>query len=312
MPAAAPRPESQEDILEAMLAALTEADIPPGEDELCCPDPDTGRPVELAGLTTADLERLLAAVPAPVAGPLPAGCLPRDGTGRGAGFADGGALDVLVPGVPLAGFADDAQARLSAVSDDELIGVLRAWWRQTSWAQVRALAAIAELARRRPAGRTPAALPGRFPARLSEFLPDEVGMALTLTKCAAETQVELALDLAGRPATAAALEAGRIDLRKAGVILDAVGPLSDEHAAAVETAVLPAAAGQTTGELRKSVTAAVLALDPDAVRRRREEAEKGARVECYPDPDGTATLTGRALPPAETSDAVRLSSCDGW
>ena len=63
--------------------------------------------------------------------------------------------------------------------------------------------------------------------------------------------------------------------------------------------MLPGAEGQTTGELRKAVTAAVLALDPEAVRRRREEAEKRARVECYPDPDGTATLAGRSLPPAE-------------
>ena len=63
--------------------------------------------------------------------------------------------------------------------------------------------------------------------------------------------------------------------------------------------MLPDAAGQTTGELRRSVTAAVLALDPDAVRRRREEAEKGARVEAWTNPDGTATLTGRSLPPAE-------------
>ena len=92
------------------------------------------------------------------------------------------------------------------------------------------------------------------------------------------------MQLAARPGTFAALEAGRIDLRKAWVILEAVGPLSAEHAAAVEAAVLPDAAGQTTGELRRSVTAAVLALDPDAVRRRREEAEKGARVEAWTNP----------------------------
>ena len=241
----------------------------------------------------------MAAVPPPVPEVIPAGCLPRDGTGRGTGFADGGPLDVLVPGVPLAGFADAAHARLAQVSDDELVGVLRGWWRQTSWAQARALAAIAELARRRPADRTPPAPPGQFPAVLSEFIPDEIAMALTLTKTAAETQLGLALQLAAHPATAAALETGRIDLRKAWLILEAVGPLSAEHAAAVEAAVLPDAAGQTTGELRRSVTAAVLALDPDAVRRRRERAEKGARVECYPDPEGTATLTGRSLPPAE-------------
>ena len=298
MPAAS-QPESQDDILAAALAALTDADIPPGEDGWALPDPDTGRPATLAGLTAAELEQLLAAVPAAVPEVIPAGCLPRDGTGRGTGFADGGPLDVLVPGVALAGFADDAHARLGAVSDDELIGVLRGWWRQTSWAQARALAAMAELARRRPADRTPPAPPGQFPARLSEFIPDEIGMALTLTKTAAETQLGLALQLTARPATFAALEGGRIDLRKALVILDAVALLSAGHAAAVESAVLPAAAGQTTGELRRSVTAAVLALDPDALRRRREQAEKGARVECYPDPAGTATLTGRSLPPAE-------------
>ena len=299
MPAAS-QPESQDDILAAALASLTDADAPPDEqDHASWPDPDTGRPAELAGLITAELEQLIAAVPAPVPEVIPAGCLPRDGTGRGTGFADGGPLDVLPPGVPLAGFADAAHARLAQVSDDELVGVLRGWWRQTSWAQARALAAIAELARRRPADRTPPAPPGQFPAVLSEFIPDEIAMALTLTKTAAETQLGLALDLAAHPATAAALETGRIDLRKAWLILEAVGPLSAEHAAAVETAVLPDAAGQTTGELRRSVTAAVLALDPDAVRRRRERAEKGARVECYPDPEGTATLTGRSLPPAE-------------
>jgi hypothetical protein len=294
---AASQPESQEDILEAALASLTD-DIPPDEADWAVPDPDTGRPAELAGLSAAGLAELIAAEPARLPEPLPAGCLPRDGTGCGTGFADGGVLDVLAAGMTLARFADDAYAEASDLDDDSLIGVLRAWDRLTSWAQARRLGMIAQLARRRPAGRTPPAAPGQFPARLSEFLPDEIAMALTLTKCAAETQLGLALDLAARPATAAALEAGRIDLRRAQVILDAVAPLSAEHAAAVEAAVLPSAPGQTTGELRKAVTAAVLALDPQALRRRREEAEKRARVESWTDPDGTATLTGRSLPPA--------------
>ena len=50
------------------------------------------------------------------------------GQAAGAGFADGGELDVLGPGVPLAGFADDAHARLAALTD-ELIGVLHGWRR---------------------------------------------------------------------------------------------------------------------------------------------------------------------------------------
>ena len=131
--AAASQPQSQEDILTADLAALTDADIPPGEADRAVPDPDTGRPAALAGLSAADLEELIAAGPVRVAGPIPAGCLPRDGTGRGAGFADGGQLDVLVPGVPLAGFADEAQARLSAVSDDETSDAV---WCQAAMASV--------------------------------------------------------------------------------------------------------------------------------------------------------------------------------
>ena len=197
MPAAAPQPPSQEEILDSALAALTAADIPPGDDAWAVPDPDCGRPAELAGLATAELDQLITAAPAPVlaapagfvdrdgtgrgAGPAgfvdrdgtgcgagPGGFVDRDGTGRGAGpggFCQDGALDVLAAGLALAGFADDAHARLGALSDDELIGVLRAWRRQTSWAQARELAAIAELARRRPADRTPPAAPGQFPAR---------------------------------------------------------------------------------------------------------------------------------------------------
>jgi len=317
VPAADPQPESWAECL-ARMAALTTADLPPGEDDWPDPDDDTGCPAEYAHLAFPEIDELLAAQPGPVPEVWPAGCLPRDGSGRGAGFADGGALDTLEPGPVLGWCADRAHARLSALTDDELIGVLRGWWRQTSWAQARALGAMAELARRRPGELLrgeppPPAGPGGIPARLSEFLPDEIAMALTLTQIAAGTQLKHALELAARPATAAALEAGRIDLRKARVILDAVAPLSEQHAAAVEAAVLPEAPGQTTGELRIAVTRAVLALDPDAVRRRREEAQQDARVEAWTDPDGTATLAGRSLPPAEVLAAdKRLCTVAAW
>ena len=54
------------------------------------------------------------------------------------------------PGLALAGFADAAHAALGGLSDNELVGVTAVWRRQTSWAQARELAAVAELARRRP------------------------------------------------------------------------------------------------------------------------------------------------------------------
>ena len=70
------------------------------------------------------------------------GCLPRDGSGGGVGFADGGVLDTAPGGVALAGFTADAQARLGSVSDDELVGVVRAWRRLASWAAAGELEAI--------------------------------------------------------------------------------------------------------------------------------------------------------------------------
>jgi Domain of unknown function (DUF222) len=336
---AACRPESQEQILRAAAASLTEDDIPP-EDQDGWLDRDTDPPAELAALPDAELDALLAAAPpqpAPPAWPLsyrsigpggerwpagpggerwPTGPGPRDGadgsagsagsagalgsaSGAGAGFSEGGPLDTLTAGVPLAGFADDAHAGLAALTDDELVGVLRAWRRQTSWAQARELATVAELARRRPAdGTPPAAAPGELPARLSEFIAAEVAMALTLTGQAAGAELDLALDLAARPATAAALEAGEIDLPRAKILTSLLGPLPAAHADAVEAQILPRATGMTTGQLRAALQRAVAAADPEAARRRREQAEREARVEHWAEPEGTASLAGRGLPPA--------------
>jgi hypothetical protein len=66
----------------------------------------------------------------------------------------------------------------------------------------------------------------------------------------------------------------------------------------VEAQILPRAAGRTTGQLSAALRRAVLSADPEAARRRREEAEREARVEHWADPEGTATLAGRGLPPA--------------
>ena len=295
MPEAAPQPEVQEEILAAAMASLSEDDVPSEDDAWLITDSDCDRPAELAGLDGAELAGLLAAAPAGAGG----------GQGGGAGFAEGGVLDGLAPGVSLAGFAEGAHAGLAGLTDDELIGVLRAWARQESWAQARKLAAVAELARRRPADRTPPASQGEFPASLSEFTADEVALALTLTRRSAGAQLDLALALAARSAVAAALEAGDIDLLRVRVIIDGITGLSPEHAAAVEAAVLPDAPGMTSGQLRAAVARAVLAADPDAARRQREEDLKDARVECWTDPAGTANLAGRSLPCAETLAADR-------
>jgi len=310
---AASRRESQEEILEAALASLTDADIPPADDELYgWPDPDFDRPAALAGLDAAELGELAAdgSVPATPGWPLsfqappgpeawPAGFGLRDRSRDGPGFADGGVLDVLAAGLPLAGFAADTHDRLVQVTDDELVGVLRAWRRVTSWAAACELAAVAELARRRPADGSPPAFPGRLPLNVSEFVPEEVAAALTLTGRAAQDEVTLALDLAGPLTdTRSALAAGRIDLAKAKIIAAGVATLSAAHATAVQAMVLPDAPDLTTGQLRRVIARAVLAADPGAAARQREEDLQHARVDCWPDPAGTASLAGYYLPAA--------------
>src|SRR6201996_2542668 len=220
----------------------------------------------------------------------------------GSGFESGGVLDTSSPDAMLAGLADAVtrDGRLAELDDDELIGVLRAWQRVGSWASACLLTAVAELARRRPAGRAAPTAPGQFPDQISEFASDEVAAALTLTSRAADGHTELALDLAIRlPATFRAHHAGLIDFPRVRLIADATRVLSDIDARRVETQVLARAAGQTTGQLRAALARAGLAADPQAAARRREEAQKDPRVRRWQEDAGTAALAGYNLPPAD-------------
>src|SRR5262249_42182999 len=96
--------------------------------------------------------------------------------GNGGGFAARGVADAGPPGPALAGFGAEAGAAgLGQLSDDELIGVMRAARRLASWAAAMELAAIGDLWRRRvaeeDAGDTGAVCHAN----------DEVAAALTLT-----------------------------------------------------------------------------------------------------------------------------------
>lgn len=198
-----------------------------------------------------------------------------------------------LPGAALG--ATLAEVDLAALPDDELIDVLAAWRRQTSWAQAGELAAIAELARRRGSGSS----------RAAEFASAEVGLALAISPRSADAHVDLARTLAERlPLTREALVEGRIDLVKARVIAQGTGAVDDETALAVEGRVLPGASDVTPGRLRARVERAVIALDPSGAEERRKSCEADRRVECYDTGNGTAVLGGVHLPagPAIAAD----------
>jgi hypothetical protein len=257
------------------------------------PEPDDAEPhYSLAAARECLDIGFLSRVPSPSSKPSRAG----------SGFESGGALDTCAPSGALAGLADAAvrDGRLAGLSDDELIGVLRACQRVESWISANLLTAIAELARRRPAEQTVPAPPGKFPEQISEFVSDEVAAALTLTGRAASDRTALSLDLATRlPATARAHHVGLIDYFKVRLISEATRVLSDEQARQVEARILAQATKQTTGQLRTALARAVLAVDPEAAARRREEAQKDPRVCRWQEDAGTAALAGYGLPPAD-------------
>jgi Domain of unknown function (DUF222) len=90
----------------------------------------------------------------PSAGREPRGeSTPRRRPRGGSGFGSGDALDAALPGLALAGFADEVtgtEQGFAGVDDDALIGVLVAWQKTEAWAAAGRLSAVAELIRRRP------------------------------------------------------------------------------------------------------------------------------------------------------------------
>ncbi len=249
------------------------------DDDPECDEADRGSPPEWADIAGDDPRQ--AAVPEA----LEAGFTHRYG-GTGTGFTAGGPLDLMLPGPDLAWHLGGArQVGLGALSDDELVGVLGAARRMSSWQAELELALVAELDARR-------AGPG---GREGEHVAEEIAAALTLTGRSAVSLLELSRRLGRLPQTRSLLAAGVIDRARAAVIADQLAVLDDDAAVAVEGRVAPRAGAMTTGQLAAACQRAVLACDPQAAARRREKAQKDARVECWAEPSGTGSVAGRDL-----------------
>src|SRR5215472_6399438 len=127
------------------------------------------------------------------------------------GFAQDGRADTMAPGALLAtlleAIAGEGGSGLAGLADDQLVGALSGARRleaRIAWMQ---MAALAELARRRPA--TEPADTGE--AGFSDFAADEVAAELHLTAQSATDQIWYAREVAERlPRSFAALAAGLI------------------------------------------------------------------------------------------------------
>jgi hypothetical protein len=215
----------------------------------------------------------------------------------------------LPTGPDLAGWL--ATSSPSGLEDGALAGMATAYRRLASWAQAGELAVVAEMASRSAAADDQIGVgeDGR-PARLPEEACAQVSLALTMSHASASWWSDLAVTLRWRlAATGAALAAGQIDLGRARLIADATAALDDETARAVEAKILSGAGDKTTAQLRAALRRAVIAADPAGAERRREEAERRAKVSLYPDQDGTASLAGYSLPSVTATAAMaRITS----
>ena len=161
-----------------------------------------------------------------------------------------------------------AAARIDAL--EQLAG-LRAW---VDAQEQRLLAAMAE--------------PGEPPVSSADpevaakqYVREEIACVLRLAPSSVNARLHIARELVRRlPDTLGALERGMIGLPYARCLAEAVGPLSDAPATAVQARVLPAAGRQTLRAFRLSVTRAVLALDPRKAEEQHEHPARGRRVEA--------------------------------
>ncbi len=225
---------------------------------------------------------------------------PAWGPVRGrAGFEAGGPADVMTPCSVLAELTGQARGRMAELSDDELIGVLRAARRVQSWQAAVELAAGSELTARRMAE------PSRPGPRPAQRAAAELAAALTLTRRAADQLASVATTVERLDGVAGALAAGLIDLAKATVFADELAAVDWPAACRIAAKILLDAPGLTTAQLRARLRRAVLAADPDAGRRRQHAAHRDARVHTWQEPSGNAGLAGRELPPAPALAADR-------
>ena len=220
-----------------------------------------------------------------------------------AGFATGKPLDVAPGCATLASFLEDIAGkddRYRGASDDELLGVICGWDREEAYASARKHAAIAEFVRRRPAPGTAVTGPAEMPEGWHEFSARELGAVLGVSARDAEEMLSLALDLeVSLPGTNAAFRAGILNRDKAAIIASATALLDPDEARAAEAMVLDRAGSLTPGSLRAAINRAVMDVNPEKAKQRREHMAKRTRVERWAEGSGNAGLAGRELPPAE-------------
>ncbi|WP_308283245.1 HNH endonuclease signature motif containing protein [Pseudonocardia nigra] len=185
---------------------------------------------------------------------------------------------------------DSSTAAPSGMSDAGLIDSITAFDRVAAWAQARQAQLLAEFARRRPGDAGDLAMSDKA-SGVSRYAPDEIGLALHLSRGTAKARLSEAVRLDAELAGARQVwEDGLIDQPKVRAICDATQYLTPEQASAVQDRVLVRAAGQTLAQLRAALARTVIAADPQGANDRHKQARKDRRVVVGDEKDGMAAL----------------------
>jgi Domain of unknown function (DUF222) len=291
-------------------------------------DPDTAMPAELEALSWAEFRQVLdraeeislAAVQEELLlGPAVAGAMAAERRGPGysgllaagvyrsrtAGLARGGALDTARPCGTLAVLCEEAAGRdrsYAGASADEVLGAVGVWDRIRAWATGQMYAATAAFIRHRPADGYETGTAGGLPGVWDEHTGAELAHCLADSLRSTETMIETSYDLAGKlPGTMTALLDGDLTDTKARVIVRACANLDPAEAAQAEELVLDRAGRLTPGGLRAAIARAVMEVNPDAARQRREEAAKTRRVEVRAEESGNGQIAVRELDPVSAA-----------
>ncbi|HUN36207.1 MAG TPA: DUF222 domain-containing protein [Trebonia sp.] len=254
------------------------------------------------------------------------------GFGGAGGFQGGASVPAAVPHEPrprderlnLFGqgqWADDApgSAWLALQADDvsrpevlaqattsEVLGIGRSWKALETWTFSRKLAVVRELIRRHPLNECRE--PGGLPSEWTPELHHEVAAALGFSPVTAGKLVRLAWTLDTRlPGIGQALEENRLDPARARLIVDGTSVLDDERKLAMAERIildgLPRC--RTWSALERLVERAVISVDPDGAKRRREKAEQEhARLRFWRESCGTCAIQGVGLPADEALAAM--------
>jgi hypothetical protein len=222
--------------------------------------------------------------------------------------ASGGQAQPSAHHVTLLSELSGPDGRCAGATDDEVFGVLGQWDAVNCWVEGRQLAVVRELIRRRPDERSAGAVTDSgLPWDWDDRLAREIALELHVSIPAAQKLIWVAWALEVRlPGVGAALDNGRLRLGKVKMVIEETDVLQDPDKLAQAEELILAGLGRckTWLDLQRLVQRAVVTVDPDGARERREREEREhARVRFWREAAGTCALKGAGLPTDEALKA---------